>query len=117
MFLPCDYAVMGIFDSIFIRMGASDDILQNKSTFMVEMLECKNIILNLGDRSLVILDEIGRGTGTTDGISLAYSILKYLIECELKPVLFSLPIFLLFQFWKMNTPRSSQFPYGIRRSL
>lgn len=87
-FLPCDYAVMGIFDSIFIRMGASDDILQNKSTFMVEMLECKNIILNLGDRSLVILDEIGRGTGTTDGISLAYSILKYLIECELKPVLF-----------------------------
>ncbi|RCK54938.1 DNA mismatch repair protein MSH3 [Candida viswanathii] len=86
-FLPCDSATMGVFDSLFIRMGANDDILQHKSTFMCEMLECKTILLSVTDRSLVILDEIGRGTGTRDGIALAYAILKYLVEHELKPSL------------------------------
>lgn len=79
-FLPCSEAQMGIFDSIHIRMGASDNILKGKSTFMVEMLECSNIIKSYSLKSLIILDEIGRGTGTCDGISLAYSILKYIIE-------------------------------------
>ncbi|KAG7661667.1 MSH3 [[Candida] subhashii] len=86
-YIPCEAATMGIFDSIFIRMGASDDILRGQSTFMTEMTECNNIIQNLTNRSLVILDEIGRGTGTIDGISLAYSILKYLIESDHKPLL------------------------------
>ncbi|KAL6450564.1 MSH3 DNA mismatch repair protein MSH3 [Candida maltosa Xu316] len=86
-YLPCDMAEMGIFDSIFIRMGASDNILKGTSTFMMEMMECRDIISRLTNRSLVILDEIGRGTGTVDGIALAYSILKYLIEVESKPLL------------------------------
>lgn len=84
--LPCASARMGIFDSIFIRMGAHDNILRGKSTFMVEMLESSNIIQNYTDKSLIILDEIGRGTGTSDGISLAYSILRYIIEDPKKPL-------------------------------
>lgn len=84
--LPCASARMGIFDSIFIRMGAHDNILRGKSTFMVEMLESSNIIQNYTEKSLIILDEIGRGTGTSDGISLAYSILRYIIEDPKKPL-------------------------------
>lgn len=84
--LPCAKARMGIFDSIFIRMGAHDNILRGKSTFMVEMLESSNIIQNYTEKSLIILDEIGRGTGTSDGISLAYSILRYIIEDPKKPL-------------------------------
>jgi DNA mismatch repair protein MSH3 len=85
-YIPCESATMGIFDSIFIRMGASDDIVKGNSTFMNEMLECSQLIKRLSTKSLVILDEIGRGTGTTDGISIAYSILSFLIEVELKPL-------------------------------
>lgn len=85
-YIPCDLASVGIFDSIYVRMGASDNILKGKSTFMVEMLESANIISNFTSKSLIILDEIGRGTGTNDGIALAYSILKYLIEDDKKPL-------------------------------
>ncbi|OBA20456.1 hypothetical protein METBIDRAFT_78831 [Metschnikowia bicuspidata var. bicuspidata NRRL YB-4993] len=85
-FLPCAQATMGIFDSIYIRMGASDNILRGKSTFMVEMLECASIVQNYTPNSLIILDEIGRGTGTSDGIALAYSILKYIIEDKNGPL-------------------------------
>lgn len=85
-YLPCDSGRLGIFDAIFVRMGASDDILKGQSTFMVEMKECANIVHSLTPRSLVILDEIGRGTGTVDGISLAYSILKYLVEDKRAPL-------------------------------
>ncbi|RKP31999.1 hypothetical protein METBISCDRAFT_12979 [Metschnikowia bicuspidata] len=84
--LPCTRARMGIFDSIFVRMGASDDILKGKSTFMVEMLESANIVNLYTPKSLVILDEIGRGTGTADGIALAHSILKYVIEDKAGPL-------------------------------
>lgn len=85
-FLPCSLARMGIFDSIYIRMGASDNILQGQSTFMVEMLESKQIIENFTLRLLIILDEIGRGTGTSDGIALAYAILNYIIEDSKQPL-------------------------------
>lgn len=85
-YIPCDEATVGIFDSIFIRMGARDNILQNQSTFMVEMLECSHILKNMTSNSLIILDEIGRGTGTNDGIAIAYSILNYLIEEPKKPL-------------------------------
>lgn len=85
-FLPCSQATLGTFDSIYIRMGASDNILKGKSTFMVEMLECASIIKNYTSKSLIILDEIGRGTGTSDGIALAYSILKYIIEEKKGPL-------------------------------
>lgn len=84
--LPCKRARMGIFDSVHVRMGASDDILKGKSTFMVEMLESANIVNLYTLRSLVILDEIGRGTGTADGISLAHAILKYIIEDKAGPL-------------------------------
>lgn len=85
-FIPCKSATLGVFDSVFIRMGASDNILRGKSTFMVEMAESANIINSFSSKSLVILDEIGRGTGTSDGIALAYSILRYMIESDDKPL-------------------------------
>ncbi|RLV90652.1 DNA mismatch repair protein MSH3 [Spathaspora sp. JA1] len=85
-YIPCKSATMGIFDAIFMRMGAKDDILRGQSTFMTEMNECGAIISGLTNRSLVIMDEIGRGTGTTDGIAIAYSVLKYLVECDAKPL-------------------------------
>lgn len=85
-YIPCDKAMIGVFDSIFIRMGARDNILQNQSTFMIEMLECSHILKNMTSKSLIILDEIGRGTGTNDGIAIAYSILNYLIEEQRKPL-------------------------------
>lgn len=85
-YIPCDKATIGIFDSIFVRMGAKDDILRNKSTFMTELQECSNIIRSMTSRSLVILDELGRGTGTNDGIAIAFSVLAYLIENPAKPL-------------------------------
>lgn len=84
--IPSTKATMGIFDSVFVRMGASDDILKGKSTFMVEMSESATIIQEYTLKSLVILDEIGRGTGTIDGISLAHSILRYIIEDKAGPL-------------------------------
>lgn len=81
-YVPCESAKLGVFDSIFTRMGAQDNIIRGESTFMVEMMECSYILQNVTDRSLVILDEIGRGTGTTDGISIAYSILDYFINSK-----------------------------------
>ena len=85
-FIPCKSATMGIFDSIFVRMGASDDILRGSSTFMTEMREFSEIVNGATPRSLIILDEIGRGTGTTDGIALAYSILDYLVGSSCNPL-------------------------------
>ncbi len=77
-YVPASSAVIGLVDKIFTRVGASDNISQGESTFMVEMLESANILNNITDRSLVLLDEIGRGTSTYDGISIAWSMVEYL---------------------------------------
>jgi DNA mismatch repair protein MutS len=77
-FVPAGYARFGIVDRIFTRVGAFDDLARGQSTFMVEMLELANILNNVTDRSLVILDEIGRGTSTLDGSCIARAVLEYL---------------------------------------
>lgn len=84
-YVPAANAHIGVVDKIFTRVGASDNISLGESTFMVEMTETASILNNLSDRSLILLDEIGRGTSTYDGISIAWAIVEYLHECRMRP--------------------------------
>ena len=84
-FVPADSAYLPVFDKIYTRIGASDDLVSGESTFMVEMLEAKNAIVNATGNSLILFDELGRGTATYDGMSLARAILEYVntnIKCK-----------------------------------
>ncbi|KAH3900768.1 related to DNA mismatch repair protein MSH3 [Saccharomycodes ludwigii] len=81
-YIPADFCELSIFDSIFIRIGAQDDLLRGNSTFQIEMLDVLQILENFTERSLLLLDEVGRGTGTIDGMSISYAILRFFLELE-----------------------------------
>ncbi len=88
-FVPADSAEIGVMDRIFTRVGASDDLARGESTFMVEMIETANILRHATEHSLVILDEVGRGTATFDGLSLAWAIVEHLHEHRRPKTLFA----------------------------
>lgn len=88
-YVPCSYAKIGIVDKIFSRVGASDDLSRGRSTFMVEMVETATILNQATERSFVILDEIGRGTATYDGLSIAWSVVEHLHEINKCRALFA----------------------------
>lgn len=81
-FVPAEKATIGVVDKIFTRVGASDDLSMGESTFMVEMMEVANILKDATSNSLIILDEIGRGTSTYDGLSIAWAVAKYISDTE-----------------------------------
>ena len=81
-FVPADEANIGICDRIFTRVGASDDLASGQSTFMVEMTEVANILRNATSHSLLILDEIGRGTSTFDGLAIAWAVIEHISNTE-----------------------------------
>lgn len=88
-FVPAERAELPIFDQIFTRIGAADDLISGESTFMVEMMEANNALMHATDRSLILFDEIGRGTATYDGMALAQAIIEYIHEHLRSKTLFS----------------------------
>ena len=89
LYVPADAASIGVVDRLFCRVGASDDLATGRSTFMVEMVETAAILNRSGEKALVILDEIGRGTATYDGLSLAWAVVEYLHEVNRCRALFA----------------------------
>jgi DNA mismatch repair protein MutS len=85
-YVPAKSAEIGLIDSIFTRIGASDDLARGVSTFLAEMNETANILNNVTSKSLVLLDEVGRGTSTYDGLSIAWSVIEYLNSIHEKPM-------------------------------
>ncbi len=88
-FIPAESAEIGIVDRIFCRVGASDNLARGESTFMVEMNETANILNSATDKSLVIMDEVGRGTGTNDGLAIAWAVSEYLLNITKSKTLFA----------------------------
>ena len=88
-FIPADSAIIGVADRIFCRVGASDNLARGESTFLVEMNETANILRNASFKSLVIMDEVGRGTGTADGLAIARAVCEYLLEDQCPRTLFA----------------------------
>ena len=88
-FVPARSAHIGVVDRLFSRVGAADDLARGRSTFMVEMVETAGILNRASERSLVILDEIGRGTATFDGLSIAWAVVEYLHEISRCRALFA----------------------------
>ena len=84
-FVPAESAEIGICDRIFTRIGASDSLIEGKSTFLIEMIETSIILNNATEKSLILLDEIGRGTSTFDGVSIAWAVIEYLHSLDRKP--------------------------------
>lgn len=88
-YVPCETAVLPVFDQIFTRIGAADDLVSGKSTFMVEMLEAQKALANATENSLIIFDEIGRGTSTYDGLALAQAMIEFVAHTSHAKTLFS----------------------------
>lgn len=88
-YVPCETAVLPVFDQIFTRIGAADDLVSGKSTFMVEMLEAQKALANATENSLIIFDEIGRGTSTYDGLALAQAMIEFVANTSHAKTLFS----------------------------
>jgi DNA mismatch repair protein MutS len=109
-FVPADSARIGVVDRIFTRVGAGDDISRGDSTFMVEMVEIANILNNASARSLIILDEVGRGTSTFDGLALAWSIAEHLHEHVAARTLFA-------THYHQLTDLSTRYPGAVNRNV
>ena len=88
-FVPADNAEIGLVDRVFTRVGALDNLAQGQSTFLVEMVETSNILHNASERSLILLDEVGRGTSTFDGLSIAWAVVEYINENVMARTIFA----------------------------
>ena len=113
--MPAAEARIDLVDRIFTRIGASDDLSRGQSTFMVEMTETANILNNATARSLIVLDEIGRGTSTFDGLSLAWSIVEHLHNAVGAKTLFATHYHELTELSALRLPRLKNFNVAVRR--